>query len=195
MRYTNVCLHDFGYVLPPVVLTSAAIEERLAPVYERLKLPAGRLELMTGIVSRRLWPSGTRPSDGATQAGALALAKAAVPAQDISCLIFTSVSRDMMEGSSLSTLVQMVGAGIGVTLIPQMAVAIEASSAPVTVSRLAAPRPSRVIGMVWRKTNPLAAQLAEAAAAVRAAALAAGAGSGHDGFELETDPPPPRRTP
>ena len=26
-------------------------------------------------------------------------------------------------------------------------------------------------------------------------ALAAGAGSGHDGFELETDPPPPRRTP
>ena len=111
------------------------------------------------------------------------------------CKMSPSVARDMMEGSSLSTLVQMVGAGIGVTLIPQMAVAIEASSAPVTVARLAAPRPSRMIGMVWRKTNPLAAQLAEAASAVRAAALAAGAGSGHDGFDLETDRTPPRRMP
>lgn len=109
MRYTNVCLHDFGYVLPPVVLTSAAIEERLAPVYERLKLPAGRLELMTGIASRRLWPAGTRPSDGATQAGALALAKAAVPAQDISCLIFTSVSRDMMEPATASFVHNQLG--------------------------------------------------------------------------------------
>ncbi len=109
------------------------------------------------------------------------------------CKMSPSVTRDMMEGSSLSTLVQMVGAGIGVTLIPQMAVAIEANAAPVTVARLAAPRPSRMIGMVWRKTNPLAAQLAEAAAAVRAAALAAGAGSGHDGFELETDQKTPRR--
>ncbi|RCW77956.1 LysR family transcriptional regulator [Paracoccus lutimaris] len=103
------------------------------------------------------------------------------------CKMSPSVARDMMEGSSLSTLVQMVGAGIGVTLIPQMAIAIEAGSAPVTVARLAAPRPSRMIGMVWRKTNPLAAQLAEVAAAVRAAALAGGAGSGHDGFDLEPE--------
>lgn len=111
------------------------------------------------------------------------------------CKLSPTVARDMMEGSSLSTLVQMVGAGIGVTLIPQMAVAIEAGSAAVTVARLAAPRPSRMIGMVWRKTSPLTAQLAEAAAAVRAAALAAGAGSGHDGFDLETDPPTPRKMP
>lgn len=102
MRYSKVCLHEFGYVLPPVVLTSAAIEERLAPLYDRLKLPAGRLELMTGIASRRLWPAGTRPSDGAAQAGALALARAEVPARDISCLLFTSVSRDMMEPATAS---------------------------------------------------------------------------------------------
>ena len=102
MQYTNVCLHEFGYVLPPVVLTSAALEEQLKPVYDRLKLPAGRLELMTGITARRLWPAGTRPSEGAAQAGALALAKANVPARDISCLIFTSVSRDMMEPATAS---------------------------------------------------------------------------------------------
>ncbi len=103
------------------------------------------------------------------------------------CKMSPAVARDMMEGSSLATLVQMVGAGIGVTLIPQMAVAIETSSAPVTVARLAAPRPSRMIGMVWRKTNPLAEQLADAARAVRAAALAAGAGSGPDGFRPDPD--------
>jgi LysR family hydrogen peroxide-inducible transcriptional activator len=71
------------------------------------------------------------------------------------CRMSSAVPRDLMEGSSLATLVQMVGAGIGVTLIPQMAVAIEAQTAPVSIARLPEPRPSRTIGLVWRKTNPL----------------------------------------
>jgi LysR family transcriptional regulator, hydrogen peroxide-inducible genes activator len=53
----------------------------------------------------------------------------------------------------------MVGAGIGVTLIPEMAVAVETRSAPVCVARFKNPQPSRTIGMVWRKTSPLARQL------------------------------------
>ena len=72
-----------------------------------------------------------------------------------------------MEGSSLSTLVQMVGAGIGVTLIPQMAVDTETRSAEVCIFRLNEPRPSRMIGMVWRKSNPLAAQFGQIADIVR----------------------------
>jgi LysR family hydrogen peroxide-inducible transcriptional activator len=71
------------------------------------------------------------------------------------CRMSSAVPRDLMEGSSLATLVQMVGAGIGVTLIPQMAVAIETQSAPVAIAHLPEPRPSRTIGLVWRKTNPL----------------------------------------
>ncbi|MDP2085981.1 MAG: LysR substrate-binding domain-containing protein, partial [Gemmobacter sp.] len=82
------------------------------------------------------------------------------------CKLSPSVARDVMEGSSLSTLVQMVGAGIGVTLIPQMAVGIETRSAPVSVVQLAQPRPSRTIGMVWRRSNPLADQLQRIAACV-----------------------------
>ncbi|HEV2554566.1 MAG TPA: LysR substrate-binding domain-containing protein [Bosea sp. (in: a-proteobacteria)] len=89
------------------------------------------------------------------------------------CAFSPQAPRALMEGSSLSTLVQMVGAGIGVTLIPEMAVAVEIRSAAVSVARLGAPRPSRTIGMVWRKTNPLAAQLAEIATMVREAGLAA----------------------
>ena len=63
---------------------------------------------------------------------------------------------EIMEGSSLSTLVQMVGAGIGVTLIPEMAAEVELRSAPVVLHRLPEPRPKRTIGLVWRRSNPLA---------------------------------------
>jgi len=109
MRYTKVCLHEFGYELPPVELSSDAIEERLQPLYERRNLPAGRLELMTGITTRRLWQPGTRPSSGAAAAGAAAIAKAGVDADDLECLLFTSVSRDMMEPATASFVHRALG--------------------------------------------------------------------------------------
>ena len=75
------------------------------------------------------------------------------------CRMQSSPPRELLDASSLSTLVQMVSAGIGVTLIPEMAVAVETRSASVCVARLKDPQPSRTIGMVWRKTSPLARQL------------------------------------
>ncbi|OOG74751.1 LysR family transcriptional regulator [Sinorhizobium sp. A49] len=87
------------------------------------------------------------------------------------CNITAASTHDVMEGSSLSTLVQMVGAGIGVTLIPEMAIETETRSSSVGVSRLAGPRPTRTIGMVWRKTNPLSAQFTRIADIVREAGL------------------------
>lgn len=75
--------------------------------------------------------------------------------------------RYLMEGSSLSTLVQMVAAGMGITLIPEMALALETRSTRVSIARFEPPGPSRTIGMVWRKTNPLAEQLMEVGAIVR----------------------------
>lgn len=86
------------------------------------------------------------------------------------CKLGSALPRDLMEGSSLTTLVQMVGAGIGVTLIPQMAVGIETRSAEVSVARLPEPRPTRSIGLVWRKTNPLASQLVQMAESIRTSA-------------------------
>jgi LysR family hydrogen peroxide-inducible transcriptional activator len=79
----------------------------------------------------------------------------------------SSPPRHVMQGSSLSTLVQMVGVGIGITLIPEMAISIEAGSAPVSVARLPPPRPFRTIGMVWRKTTPLSDQFELIAEGVR----------------------------
>ncbi len=82
------------------------------------------------------------------------------------CNMQSSPPREVLDASSLSTLVQMVGAGIGVTLIPEMAVAVETRSAPVSVARFRNPQPSRIIGMVWRRTSPLARQLQQISEAV-----------------------------
>lgn len=75
------------------------------------------------------------------------------------CDIRSAMSRDGLDGSSLSTLVQMAGAGIGVTFIPEMAYAVETRSAPVCVARFPDPQPSRTVGMIWRKSSPLAQQM------------------------------------
>ncbi len=101
-NYHHVCLHSFGYKLPENVLPSHEIERRLSPVYKRLKLPVGRLEMMSGIKERRLWPEGTLPSQAATLAGQETLKKSGVAPSSIQCLIFTSVSRDMMEPATAS---------------------------------------------------------------------------------------------
>ncbi|MCA8907823.1 MAG: LysR family transcriptional regulator [Rhodospirillaceae bacterium] len=77
------------------------------------------------------------------------------------CNIQSTLPRETLDASSLSTLVQMVSAGIGVTLIPEMAVPVETRSASVSIARFSAPQPQRTIGLVWRKTSPLARQLLE----------------------------------
>ena len=88
------------------------------------------------------------------------------------CNMASSMPREVLEGSSLSTLVQMVGAGIGVTFIPEMAAVVETRSAAVSLARFADPQPRRTIGMIWRRTSPLAGQLQHIAEVVRQAAEA-----------------------
>jgi LysR family transcriptional regulator, hydrogen peroxide-inducible genes activator len=95
------------------------------------------------------------------------------------CSLTTAAPREILDGSSLTTLVQMVSAGIGVTLIPEMAVAVETRATPVSLARFPAPRPSRTIGMIWRRSSPLAPRLMRIAEVVRAAAEA-GAQEGQD---------------
>jgi 3-oxoacyl-[acyl-carrier-protein] synthase-3 len=109
ISFTNVCLDTFGYALPPRVITSEDIEGQLAPLYQRLRLPAGRLELMSGIRERRLWPQGTRPSQAAVLAGEQVISQAGIDPKSVDCLIFTSVSRDMMEPATASFVHEKLG--------------------------------------------------------------------------------------
>jgi LysR family hydrogen peroxide-inducible transcriptional activator len=83
------------------------------------------------------------------------------------CNMRSAPPRELLDGSSLSTLVQMVSAGIGVTLIPEIAVAVETRSASVSIARFESPQPSRTIGMIWRKTSPIAKQLVQISEVVR----------------------------
>ncbi|MEM9969447.1 MAG: LysR substrate-binding domain-containing protein [Pseudomonadota bacterium] len=91
------------------------------------------------------------------------------------CEMSGAKPKHIMEGSSLSTLVQMVGAGIGATLIPEMALQYETRSADVCVSRFQGKGPSRTIGMIWRKASPLGAQFMTIGASIRTLAKASGA--------------------
>lgn len=95
------------------------------------------------------------------------------------CRLEAGPPRELLDGSTLTTLVQMVAAGIGVTLIPEMAVPVETRGTAVSVARFPAPAPSRTIGMIWRRTSPLVRQFGQVAEAVRAAAIpVASAGAG-----------------
>ncbi|MEP1696539.1 MAG: LysR substrate-binding domain-containing protein [Paracoccaceae bacterium] len=87
------------------------------------------------------------------------------------CNLSAPTPREGLDGSSLSTLVQMVGAGLGMTLIPEMAVYDEAKSAAVAVQPLGQGQPSRSVGMIWRSSTPLADQFEEVAKLVKAAAI------------------------
>jgi LysR family hydrogen peroxide-inducible transcriptional activator len=86
------------------------------------------------------------------------------------CNLQSPTPREGLDGSSLSTLVQMVGAGLGMTLIPEMAVAVETRSAAVAVEPLGKGEPSRTVGMIWRTSNPLAGQFNSIADIVKRAA-------------------------
>ncbi|MEX0819157.1 MAG: 3-oxoacyl-ACP synthase III [Pirellulaceae bacterium] len=97
MQYRNVCIEAFGYTLPSEIVTSDEIEQRLQPLYQRLRLPEGRLELMTGIRERRFWEPHTLPSDKSVESGAKAIAAAGIDATYIGALVHGSVCRDHLE--------------------------------------------------------------------------------------------------
>ncbi len=102
MRFENVCLKSIGAVIPEEAWTSAEVEHRLAPIYSRLKLPEGRLELMSGIGGRRVWPVGTFPSGPSIQSANLAINAARIDRRRIGCLIHASVCRDFLEPATAS---------------------------------------------------------------------------------------------
>ncbi len=97
MKFENVAVAAFAHDLPERVVTSAEIEERLSPLYERLRVSPGRLEMMSGIRERRFFEPGTRPSAIAARAGARALEASGIDRGRIGLLIHAAVCRDFLE--------------------------------------------------------------------------------------------------
>ncbi|MFN5300763.1 MAG: 3-oxoacyl-ACP synthase III [Planctomycetaceae bacterium] len=122
MRYRHVALEALAAVVPDEVVSSAEIETRLAPVYQRLGLPEGRLELMTGIRERRFWPQGTRPGEISVQTCEKLLAQSGFDRRAIGALVHGSVCRDQLEPATAARVHQALG-------LPQSALVLDVSNA------------------------------------------------------------------
>ena len=108
-QYQRVFLSALGYELGPVVVTTAELEERLAPAYSRLNLQPGQLEAWTGISERRWWQPNTPLSQGATAAARKALAKAGLAASDLGALLYCGVCRENFEPATACAVADGIG--------------------------------------------------------------------------------------
>ena len=97
MQYSRVHIESIGYELAPVVVSTAELESRLAPVYQALHMAPGQLELLTGISERRWWEPNYPLSLGAAAAAKKALAAADLTADDLDVLIYAGVCRENFE--------------------------------------------------------------------------------------------------
>jgi len=97
MRLSGVCIESFGYTLPSEVVTSSQLEQQRQPLYDRLRLPMGRLELITGVLERRFWARDTLPSQQSIASCERAIIAAGIDREDIGALIHGSVCRDHLE--------------------------------------------------------------------------------------------------
>lgn len=111
MKVRSAVIDSLTYVSPPTAWSSELIEQKLAPLYKRLRLPEGRLELMTGIKERRFWENDVRPSEIAAEAGRKAIAASGLAAEQMEVCIHSSVCRDMLEPATASFAHRLMGLG------------------------------------------------------------------------------------
>ena len=97
MLFQNVFIEDIHYLLPESTISSEQIEKILEGLYKELRLPYGTLESLTGVHSRRLWPSEKYPSYFSSLVGAKLLKTSQQSAKDIDVLIYAGVCRDFIE--------------------------------------------------------------------------------------------------
>lgn len=113
MKYRNVSVASVEHVEPPVVVTSAALERRLAEPLAALGIQPGLIEQFTGIVERREWEPGTLPSSAAAEAGGKAIAASGLDSSMFGALVSCSVTRDWIEPSTASIVHDRLGMPTG----------------------------------------------------------------------------------
>jgi LysR family hydrogen peroxide-inducible transcriptional activator len=153
-------------------------EEMTSQILEHLidgRLDAGLLALPVADDSLRVEPLFYEPFFAALPAGHALAKKEALKVSDIieeklllldegHCLRDQALDvcgtgsrgREEVRATSLETLRQMVGMGLGLTLLPALAVDAgpRASKKAIEIRPFKAPPPGRTIGLVWRKRAP-----------------------------------------
>jgi LysR family hydrogen peroxide-inducible transcriptional activator len=61
---------------------------------------------------------------------------------------------DTFGASNLSTIVQMVAGGLGMTLLPELSIKLECRQGDIRLMRFTDPQPRRVVGLAWRRSSP-----------------------------------------
>jgi 3-oxoacyl-[acyl-carrier-protein] synthase-3 len=103
MDLKNITLDAINYCEPDEFVTSGQIESDLSEVYDRLKLPYGRIEMQTGIKSRGVF-FNKKPSDISSMAAKNLFENSEVDKDEIDLLIHASVCRDFLEPSTASVI-------------------------------------------------------------------------------------------
>lgn len=111
MNYSQVHIGGLGFELPPVVVTSSELEERLTPLYEDLRIAPGQLEALTGIRERRWWDEGYTLTEGAAAAARKALDRASLRPDDVEVLIYAGVCREHFEPATACAVADALGLG------------------------------------------------------------------------------------
>lgn len=90
-------------------------------------------------------------------------------AQALSICNRAGAKESELRATSLSTLAQMVSSGSGITLLPQIAVAVENRRGQLEVRPFASPAPQRTIALIWRPRSPFAETFRDLAEVLRSA--------------------------
>lgn len=107
--FKHVCIEAMAVNLPTTEVTSSQIEERLAPLYQRLQIPLGTLERLSGISSRYVWPHDTMPSQVSTEACKRAVKKIGFGRENLGAIVNCSVTRDFFEPATASLIHRNLG--------------------------------------------------------------------------------------
>ena len=106
-------------------------------------------------------PESTRVSEEDIDTQRLILLEEGHCLRDQALALCDSAHRDAALGAtSLATVMQMVANGYGMTLLPRVAVDVEARNERVKLLRFADPAPGRTVGLAWRRTSPRKADFA-----------------------------------
>lgn len=109
MKYSRVFINSLAYELAPHVVSSQELESRLAPLYQKLRIPLGQLAALTGIEERRWWPANHLLSDGAIDAAQKTINETGVNIDDIGAVVYTGVCRDQHEPATACRIAAELG--------------------------------------------------------------------------------------
>ncbi len=93
----QVQIESVASSLPPTIVSSLALEDRIRQASPGIDFPSGTIERLTGVRNRRVLADGQNVSDLAVKAGREALKRAHRTIADIGALIFSAASSDVTE--------------------------------------------------------------------------------------------------